>query len=40
VYKVSGAATFDLSTWTGSGGTAYTVSVNAGAISSSNGSIY
>jgi cyanophycinase len=40
VYKVSGAATFNLSTWTGSGGTAYTVSVNAGAISSSNGSIY
>lgn len=40
VYKVSGSATFNLSTWTGSGGTAYTVSVNAGALSSSNGSIY
>jgi cyanophycinase len=40
VYKVSGAATFNLSTWTGSGGTAYTVSANAGAFSSSNGSIY
>jgi cyanophycinase len=40
VYKVSGAATFNLSTWTGSGGTAYTVSVNAGAISSSKGTIY
>ena len=40
VYKVSGSATFNLSTWTGSGGTAYTVSVNAGVITSSNGSIY
>ncbi len=40
VYKMSGAATFNLSTWTGSGGTAYTVSANAGALSSSNGSIY
>jgi cyanophycinase len=40
VYKVSGAATFNLATWTGSGGLAYTVSVNAGALSSSNGSVY
>lgn len=40
VYKVSGAATFNLASWTGSGGTAYTLSVNAGALSSSNGSIY
>ena len=40
VYKVSGTATFNLSTWTGSGGTSYTVSANAGALSSSNGSIY
>jgi cyanophycinase len=40
VYKVSGAATFDLSSWSGAGGTAYTVSANAGAMSSSNGSIY
>jgi len=40
VYKVSGAATFNLATWAGSGGTAYTVSANAGALSSSNGSIY
>lgn len=39
-YKVSGAATFNLATWTGSGGTAYTLNVNAGALSSSNGSIY
>jgi cyanophycinase len=40
VYKVSGAATFNFATWTGTGGTAYTLSVNAGALSSSNGSIY
>ena len=40
VYKVSGAATFNLASWTGSGGTAYSVSANAGALSSSNGSIY
>lgn len=40
VYKVSGTATFNLSTWTGSGGTSYSVSANAGALSSSNGSIY
>jgi cyanophycinase len=39
-YKVSGAATFNLATWTGSGGTASTLHVNAGAVSSSNGSIY
>lgn len=40
VYKVSGAATFNLATWAGSGGTSYSVSANAGAFSSSNGSIY
>ena len=40
MYKVSGTATFNLSTWTSSGGTSYTVSANAGALSSSNGSIY
>ncbi|MEO8378378.1 MAG: cyanophycinase [Acidobacteriota bacterium] len=40
VYKVSGSATFNLATWSGSGGTSYTVSANAGALSSSNGSIY
>jgi cyanophycinase len=40
VYKVSGAATFNLATWSGSGGLAYSVSANAGALSSSNGSIY
>jgi hypothetical protein len=32
-YKVSGAATFNLATWIGSGGTAYTLNVNAGALS-------
>ena len=40
VYKVSGTATFNFATWTGTGGTSYTVSANAGALSSSNGSIY
>ncbi|HYO78355.1 MAG TPA: cyanophycinase [Thermoanaerobaculia bacterium] len=40
VYKMSGAATFNLATWTGAGGTSYTVSATAGAMSSSNGSIY
>lgn len=40
VYKVSGSATFNLATWAGSGGTSYSVSANAGALSSSNGSIY
>jgi cyanophycinase len=40
VYKMSGAATFNLATWSGAGGTSYTVSANAGALSSSNGSIY
>ena len=40
VYKVSGAATFNLATWTGAGGSAYTVSANTGALSSSSGSIY
>lgn len=40
VYKMTGTATFNLATWTGTGGTAYTVSANTGAMSSSNGSIY
>ncbi|MEA2491668.1 MAG: cyanophycinase [Acidobacteriota bacterium] len=40
VYKVSGSATFNIATWAGSGGTAYTVSATSGAMSSSNGSIY
>ena len=29
-----------LATWTGSGGTAYTLNMNTGALSSSDGSIY
>ena len=40
VYKVSGAATFNIASWTGTGGLAYSVSANSGALSSSNGSIY
>jgi len=40
VYKMNGSATFNLSSWTGTGGTAYTVSSNSGALSASNGSIY
>jgi cyanophycinase len=40
VVRITGSATFNLATWNGSGGTAYTVSANAGALSSSNGSIY
>jgi cyanophycinase len=42
VYRVSGSATFNLSTWSGSGGTAYTLSANAGVLTSSQagGGIY
>lgn len=40
VYKMSGAATFNIATWTGSGGLAYTLSAEAGVLVSSNGSIY
>ena len=40
VYKMSGSATFNLALWSGSGGTSYSVSANAGALSSSTGSIY
>lgn len=40
VYKMSGSATFNLASWTGSGGVAYSVSASNGALSSSNGSIY
>jgi len=40
VYKVSGGATFNLATWTGAGGSTYTVSASSGALSSSSGSIY
>ncbi len=42
VYRLSGAATFGLNTWTGQGGTAYTVSAEEGVLSSTqdNGSVY
>jgi cyanophycinase len=40
VYKMSGAATFNFSTWTGSGGVSYTITSEAGVLSSSRGSIY
>jgi cyanophycinase-like exopeptidase len=40
VYKVPQGATFNLATWSGSGGVPYTLDVNAGALTSSNGSIY
>jgi len=34
VYRVSGSATFNFSTWTGSGGTAYTLTAEAGVLTS------
>jgi cyanophycinase len=42
VYRIKAGGTFNLSTWNGTGGTAYTVSANAGVLSSTqpNGSIY
>jgi len=42
VHRIAAGGTFNLSTWTGNGGTSYTVSVNAGVLSStqSSGSIY
>jgi cyanophycinase len=42
VYRINSTGSFALSTWKGKGGTAYTVSANAGVLSStqSNGSIY
>jgi cyanophycinase-like exopeptidase len=42
VYRINAAGSFNLSTWRGKGGTAYTVSANAGVLSSTqaNGSIY
>jgi cyanophycinase len=40
VYRISPGGTFDLDTWTGTGGISYTLSAEAGALSSSNGSIY
>ena len=42
VYRINSTGTFNLPTWTGTGGTAYTVSANAGVLSSTQpgGSIY
>ena len=42
VYRINASGTFDLASWTGRGGTAYTVSANAGVLSSTQagGSIY
>ncbi len=42
VYRITGAATFDLATWQGSGGLAYTVSAADGRLTSSapGGSLY
>jgi cyanophycinase len=39
-YKVGSSGSFNIATWTGSNGTAYVLSANAGALSSSNGNIY
>jgi cyanophycinase len=40
VYRASGSATFELKSWSGSGGASYAVSAARGALSSSNGSVY
>jgi cyanophycinase len=42
VYRIDASGSFNLSTWKGKGGTTYTVSANAGVLSStqSNGSVY
>lgn len=42
VYRINSSGTFNLSTWKGRGGTSYTVSANAGVLSSTqaNGSVY
>jgi len=42
VYRLSGEATFDLSTWNGKGGTAYSISAIEGVLSSTQpgGAIY
>ncbi len=40
VYRVPPGGTFNLTTWTGTGGTAYTLSVHDGVIQSSTGQIY
>jgi cyanophycinase len=42
VYRAAGAATFNLATWSGSGGTAYSISAGAGVLSSTQqgGNVY
>lgn len=40
VYRIGPGGTFDLDTWHGSGGISYTLTAEAGVLSSSNGSIY
>jgi cyanophycinase len=40
IYKLKDGNTFNLSTWTGSGGLSYTLNVNNGTISSSTGNVY
>ncbi|QSF33544.1 cyanophycinase [Priestia megaterium] len=40
IYKLFNGSTFNLSTWTGSGGLAYTLNVNSGVITSSTGKVY
>ena len=42
VYRITNTGTFNVLTWTGTGGTSYTVSANAGVLSStqSGGAIY
>ena len=42
VYRISGSATFNFATWTGNGGTGYTITAENGALTSSQsgGSIY
>jgi cyanophycinase len=42
VYRIDASGSFNLSTWKGRSGTSYTVSANAGVLSSTqtNGSIY
>jgi cyanophycinase len=40
VYKVPQGATFNVASWTGNGGLAYTLNVDAGTLTSSNGNIY
>jgi hypothetical protein len=40
VYRVKAGDTFNLKTWTGTGGTAYTLSVDKGVVHSSRGDLY